>query len=301
MPMVLMPNCFQLDAFDAMRNRVPSTASDVWTRIADGVDGKSPAECQALWDSKWSSPPAASNSRQQQLSSSFASGSVKSSAVASTPEIASQIAGAGPGHQKTAVFKSNMRRIAGAVSRDIDDDDLEPVLGGENRRLGGGARSRKAVDDSKVDNASTKNGVIDGHGDGDEEENNEDDDVAFAPLPFAVQLSRGTPDTAAKLKRAAAQRAGEVQTPEILARGRSFGLKEADQYVSTFARRVAENASKKRVTGADGRKSWKKNGEGESGSSVAKVSSQPIDDLPAGEAQALADDDESSEDFDLFF
>ena len=48
----------------------------------------------------------------------------------------------------------------------------------------------------------------------------------------------GTPGTEVRQKREKVSQDGELATPEILARGKVFGLQEADRYVSLFKRRL---------------------------------------------------------------
>jgi hypothetical protein len=127
----------------------------------------------------------------------------------STPEIVSQVVTAAPGARKTLKYKSNLRKVAAVINREADDEMFEPVLG------------------------------------------NADDQAPFVAnlplndpsLPAVGELRRGTPDTAARIRRTEAERRGTVQTPEILARGRSFGLAEADQYLAVFHRRRARQAA----------------------------------------------------------
>jgi SANTA (SANT Associated) len=286
----------QLDAYAERRQIVPSNAHDMWSQIAEGVDGKTADECQGLWDSKWDSP-LASQSQHFRASTSEAAGSKKSSAMASTPEIASQMAGARPAARRTAKYKSNARHVAGAMKRDIDDDELEPVpVGTRNCRTGAWGLSPDSED--IVCGALGALGFADD--DGDIGIDVDESDGEIAPLSLAVQLSRGTPDTAAKTKRVAAERAGETQTPEVLARGRSFGLKEADDYASLFARRLAEAAKVAKSAPSAGFSRGEKKGKSTMNDGEAAMSPQPVDDLPVNEARASADDGDSEES-DLFF
>lgn len=55
-------------------------------------------------------------------------------------------------------------------------------------------------------------------------------------------LLEGTPGTEIRQKRRAAEKRGELATPEILRRGKVFGLREADQYVSLFKQRLGAAA-----------------------------------------------------------
>lgn len=57
-----------------------------------------------------------------------------------------------------------------------------------------------------------------------------------------IGLGDGTPGTEVRLKRKEIEREGKLVTPEILARGRRLGLREADQYVSLFRRRLGAAA-----------------------------------------------------------
>jgi hypothetical protein len=260
----------QLEAFDAQRTAVPAGLPDYWARVAAGVDGKSTADCAELWESDWASPAAAATVSDSVFRSDAAGNGARAKAKAgevSTPEIAAKMVSVAPAAKRTAKYKANLRRVAAALNRDCDDDALEPPLLASSSP--GGSRAD--------------------------------------PLPDTViasqALLRGTPDTAAKSKRAAAERLGTAQTPEILSRGRSFGLPEADSYMAVFNKRRAALAAAG-DTGAEVRRKKHAALLAADRADPALPGLRPaLDDLFGPESQALADGDGdgASSDDDPFF
>lgn len=248
----------QLEAYDRQRTLVQPGVPNYWARVASGVPGRSMGECSALWDSKWSTPGKVAAVMPPRQVEPIASGGGRSrGGGASTPEIAARMVDVKPAGRKTARYKTNLRRVAAAISRDCDDEALEPPLPAAGFH------------------------------------------VPAERVSVEQELRKGTPDTAAKSKRAIAERISTSQTPEILARGRSFGLEEADNYLSLFnRRRGAANASgfvRKTTTPSE-------DDDGDGGSGSVQPSSQPVDDLFGPEALALAEaDDGASSDEGIFF
>lgn len=62
--------------------------------------------------------------------------------------------------------------------------------------------------------------------------------AADAAAGEVLGLREGTPGTEVRARRAAAEAGGNAVTPELLARGREQGTMQADQYVTTFLRRL---------------------------------------------------------------
>jgi hypothetical protein len=229
---------------------------EYWTSVAAGVDGKSAAECMALWDSKWTSPAVAATRH----------GAKRPPAV-STPEIVSQVVTAAPGARKTLKYKSNLRKVAAVINREADDELFEPSVG--------------SADDQAPFVANLP--------------------LNDPSLPAVGALRKGTPDTAARLRRTEAERRGTVQTPEILARGRSFGLAEADQYLAVFHRRRARQAADL-AKAKPSRIRLDRNDPVEGQASSTVPSNAPINNIygPEGNAEALERDDHASTDSDHF-
>lgn len=185
--------------------------------------------------------------------------------MVSTPEIAAGITGGSRRRKQTGKFKSEMRRVAAAVARDTDDRELEPDIDmcGVGEAMGG---------------------VVDGMG---------------GKEGAQASLAVGTPGTEVRAKRTRAERAGNVKTPEILARGRSFGLHEADQYVAAFKRRAGSKASPRRES----------KGVERDGKSTPRLVAgsrgrlEALNDISVREACAEASDGEgrSDDEIDLFF
>lgn len=261
----------QLDAYDERRTAVAADSANYWELVADGVPGKCAADCLRLWNSTWTSPADTLKPTRP-----------RKAQVASTPEVAGQILNAtGAAAKRSAKYKTNVRKLAAAVNRDVDDDMLEP-------------RFSSSPDENAPSNKQLAH------------------PVALLPI-LQHDLRRGTPDTAAKMKRAAAEKAGASETPEILARGRSFGLAEADQYISVFHRRVGAATSNQnpRKQASNHEAPQRKAGSVQTSKlkslGAVDASATPllklVDDINREEAAAsvLADEDSSSDDYDLFF
>lgn len=262
----------QLNAYDERRTAVQPGGPNYWSEVAAGVPGKTAAACAALWDSGWSSPNEENKKRTTRET-----GGKRRRRTSTTPEIASRIARKSGAAKKTAKFKQDMRRVAAAVSRDINDDELEPDV-----------------------TASPGTSLLLGPG-----------SVAAAAGALASRgaLQKGTPDTAAKQRRFEAERAGSVQTPEILARGRSFGLAEADQYLSVFHRRRADAARRERTECSAGRGTTAVVEHRGAVTQAAKLTSRDgmlgkrAREQAAGDSEGFDSDspDSGSDGFDLFF
>lgn len=212
----------QKEAFERQRNTVAANVSDYWEQVAGGVIGKSAAECRALWQANWTSPVVKINhkrkfygagnrlSTESNSADSIASPETKSA----TPEVVMHVRKASRSKRSrdTAKYRSNVRRLAEVVARDTSDDALEPRIVTPNLVPAATAILTKAA------RLGQKRG---------QDTDGEDD---------------GTPGTEVRLRRAEAERQGELATPEILARGKKVGFKESDQYVTLFKKRIGSAA-----------------------------------------------------------
>lgn len=201
----------QLRAYASMRNSVPADRRDYWDVVANGVPGKSTDDCRRLWESSWASPTGRQKG-DNTLPPSIALLDARKFTV-STPEIAAAVLHKPPNkrQKRTGKYRSQMRRIAAAAARDANDNDLEPqVLEPKSNLVVSEAQSTPSVP--------------------------------------TQGLAAGTPGTLVREKRKNIDAAVAVETPEILARGRSFGLQEADQYISLFKRRASHAAEGKPST-----------------------------------------------------
>lgn len=185
----------QREAFERQRNLVAANMPDYWERVASGVPQKSAEECQSLWLSNWVSPPPHGPQRQPRVA---------------TPEVVMQVRKAAKQKRsrETGKFRSNVRRLAEVVARDINDDALEPHI----------------VTPTHLPGAVDVLALV-GQGDG-----------------AGRVIMDGTPGSEVRERRARTDRQAELVTPEILARGKRLGFQESDHYVSLFKRRIGSVA-----------------------------------------------------------
>lgn len=206
----------QREDFETQRNRVPANAPRYWESIAAGVEGKSVEQCLQLWKSTWGSPVAPKIKRVVSFTPGIADEPAEKKPKLSTPQAVRNV-------QKGSKTKRgrNTAKYRIAVRRLADTvarDTKDDALEPEIR--------------TPVGSGKMTGGLF--------------------GLP---DLQDGTPGTEVRQKRRNAEQGGERATPEILKRGKSFGLREADQYVSLFRQRLGNApivaTSKKEKPGVD--------------------------------------------------
>lgn len=189
----------QREGFEIQRNRVPANAPRYWESIAAGVRGKTAEQCLQLWDSTWCSPLAQKRKRVVSFTPAIADEPAEKKAKLSTPQAVRNV-------QKGSKTKRgrNTAKYRIAVRRLADTvarDTEDDALEPEIRTPVGSSKMTGGL--------------------------------------FGIpDLQDGTPGTEVRQRRRNAEKGGERATPEILKRGKSFGLHEADQYVSLFRQRL---------------------------------------------------------------
>lgn len=253
----------QQQAFDNARNTIPADAPGYWDLVADRVEGKSAEDCCHRWESQWDTPKRKS---------------APSVAVdQTTPEIANQMLN-GKINTKSGKYRTNMRRIIAAESRDRDDNDFEPPEAAEiNLQPLATPQTPSLAHGTSLSNA----------------------------------LKMGTPGTEVRAARAAIDRAGSSKTPEVLMRGRSWGMAEADQYAALFKRRLGLSEKMSKATIAKRKTTGNRRGK-----KISRVAGTPklgksgrgrftaINDIPQIDAEddSKSDSDsDSDEEFEVFF
>lgn len=199
----------QREAFQRQRNQIAANLPDYWERVAAGVPEKSAEDCRSLWMSNWTSPLPNVTSRKKRR--------------VATPEVVMHVRKASKQKQsrETAIYRSNVRRLAEVVARDVNDAVLEPRIVTPTSLPGAKQLLELAADDD---------------GDG------------------SYVMMDGTPGSEIRQRRADITRKGELATPEILARGKKLGFQESDHYVTLFKKRIGSAALCMPVTSEDSAK-----------------------------------------------
>lgn len=246
----------QRNAFEVQRNRVNADDPNYWETVARGVNGKTGKECQALWESSWESPMKTNAKKVNTKETGQTSQATKDT----TPLVIKRVMAASKQKRSraTAKYRTDVRRMVDTIARDTADDALEPRI-----------RTPKMDSVEKAKVQSTVN--------------------ANAP-----GLLDGTPGSEVRRKRAQAEKDGVLPTPEIIARGKSFGLTEADHYVSLFKRRLGVGSTSAVVPAL-------KKGSGNASKSQTQKNTKKK--LPSRKPQKKDEDseDDSEDDGDIFF
>lgn len=196
----------QREAFQRQRNQIAANLPDYWDRVAAGVPEKSADDCRFLWLSNWTSPlPNVPPRKKRRVA---------------TPEVVMHVRKASKQKhsRETAIYRSNVRRLAEVVARDVNDAALEPHIVTPTSLPGAKQLLELAADDD---------------GDG------------------GCVMVDGTPGSEIRQKRAAIAKKGELVTPEILARGKKMGFMESDHYVTLFKKRIGSAALCMPITSED--------------------------------------------------